>query len=242
MSASAARLPLRVAIVNDYEVVVAGVARMLAQHDGGVEVVELDSRLPVLADVDVVLWDTFGKAAGDGIGLRDLVDAGGARVVVYTWNHHARAVEHALDEGAAGYLSKAMPGRELLAALEAIRDGETVVVGPGAAGAHVDAQVDWPGRGAGLTPREAEMLAFIAQGLTNREVAEATGLSVNTVKSYVKAAYATIGVTRRSQAVAWALRNGFVPESKRDVGPGSADHASGVPPSHGTDPGDDGGR
>lgn len=241
MSASTERPPFRVAIVNDYEVVVAGVARMLADHDGRVEVVELDSRLPVLADVDVVLWDTFGKGAGDGIGLRELVAAGEAKVVVYTWNRHPEAVEHALGLGAAGYLSKAIPGRELMAALEAIRDGETVVV-PEVRAADAAVEVDWPGREAGLTPREAEMLAFLAQGMSNQEAADATALSINTVKSYVRSAYVKIGARRRSQAVAWALKNGFAPESSRDSGPGSVNPASGVPPRHGADPGDDRGR
>ena len=64
--------PIRVAIVNDYEIVVAGVAAMLAPHRDRVVVVELDSGLPVVSDVDVILYDTFGQVQGDAV-LADLL-------------------------------------------------------------------------------------------------------------------------------------------------------------------------
>jgi two-component system, NarL family, response regulator LiaR len=65
--------PLRLAVVNDYEVVVAGIAAMLSEHGRRIRVVELDNRLPVVADVDIVLMDTFAQVSGDGIGLAELV-------------------------------------------------------------------------------------------------------------------------------------------------------------------------
>ena len=52
------------------------------------------------------------------------------------------------------------------------------------------------------------MLALISQGLSNREIAQTTYLSINSVKTYVRAAYRKIGVARRSQAVRWALQHG----------------------------------
>jgi len=55
------------------------------------------------------------------------------------------------------------------------------------------------------------MLALIAQGLSNEDIASACYLSINTVKSYIRDAYRKIGVTTRPQAVAWALKNGFEP-------------------------------
>jgi DNA-binding CsgD family transcriptional regulator len=61
---------------------------------------------------------------------------------------------------------------------------------------------------AGLTPREQEVLA-LTQGLTNQEIADHAFISINSVKTYVRAAYRKIGVTRRSQAVSWGLRAGF---------------------------------
>jgi DNA-binding NarL/FixJ family response regulator len=209
--------PLRLAIVNDYEMVVAGVAAMLAAHSEHVAVVELDSQLPVLSDVDVILYDTFGQVQGDGVDLAQLVDGGSARVVIFSWNTQPDLVERALAKGAAGYLSKAMTGAEIVAALQAIDAGEQVTPD------FVDtdgrsANGEWPGRDVGLTAREAEVLALITQGLSNQEIAERSYLSINSVKTYIRTAYRKIGATRRAQAVVWGMTNGFEPDRVRRVG------------------------
>ena len=61
------------------------------------------------------------------------------------------------------------------------------------------------------------MLALIAQGLSNQEIAERAFLSINSVKTYIRSAYRKIGVQRRTQAVIWATRNGFVPDRARVI-------------------------
>ncbi|MGZ5403454.1 MAG: DNA-binding response regulator, partial [Nocardioides sp.] len=76
--------PLRLAIVDDYAVVVAGVAAFLAAER--IDVVETDASLPVVTDVDVVLYDTFGQVKGVAIDLEDFVRDSGAKVVIYSWN------------------------------------------------------------------------------------------------------------------------------------------------------------
>ena len=78
---------------------------------------------------------------------------------------------------------------------------------------------DWPGRAAGLTPREAEILALITQGLSNQEIANRAYLSINSVKTYIRTAYRKINVTSRSQAVLWGVENGFKPDTLRTVDP-----------------------
>jgi two-component system, NarL family, response regulator LiaR len=208
--------PLRVAIVNDYEIVVAGVAAMLAPHRDRVAVVELDSGLPVLSDVDVILYDTFGQVQGDGVDLEDLVHGSGARVVIFSWNVQPELVDRAILKGARGYLSKAMSGAEVVAALEAVCDGK-VVRPPASDAARREARGAWPGREIGLTAREAEVLALITQGLSNQEIAERSYLSINSVKTYIRTAYRKIGVTRRAQAVVWGIKNGFEPSRIRVV-------------------------
>ena len=75
---------------------------------------------------------------------------------------------------------------------------------------------DWPGRAHGLSARESEVLALIAQGLSNQEIADGAFLSINSVKTYIRSAYRKIGVERRTQAVLWATGNGFVPNRSRD--------------------------
>jgi hypothetical protein len=71
MSAESVR-PIRVAVVNDYEVVVAGLAAMLAPYSHRVQVVELDERTPMRSEVDVVLVDPFGKAGRGPTTIREL--------------------------------------------------------------------------------------------------------------------------------------------------------------------------
>lgn len=214
------REPIRVAIVNDYEVVVAGVASMLAPYHDRVAVVELDSRLPVISDVDIVCYDTFGQVQGDAVDLEDLVAGPGVRVVIFSWNVQPELVRRAIDHGAAGYLSKGLSAAEIVDALEAIQRGETVT--PTArAGTEGRENGEWPGRQFGLTAREAEVLALITQGLSNQEIAQQTYLSINSVKTYIRTAYRKIGVGRRAQAVAWGMTHGFEPDRLRSIQTGT---------------------
>lgn len=205
--------------MNDYEIVVAGVAAMLASHDERVSVVELDSGLPVLSDVDVILYDTFGQQQGDAVDLEDLLHGSTAKVVIFSWNLQTELVEKAIARGASGYISKGMSADEIVAAIEAVHGGETVVPRESAESVDRGAAGEWPGREAGLTAREAEVLALITQGLSNNEIAEQTYLSINSVKTYIRTAYRKIGVARRSQAVAWGMRHGFEPDRMRSVAP-----------------------
>ena len=62
-------------------------------------------------------------------------------------------------------------------------------------------------------------MALITQGLSNQEIADRVFVSINSVKSYIRYAYRKIGVERRSQAVVWAVENGFKPDTLRTVDP-----------------------
>ena len=211
------RRPLRLAIVDDYAVVVAGVASFLGGER--IDVVETGASTPVISDVDVVLYDTFAQVQGKGIDLEDFVrNSGGAKVVIYSWNLDPQLIEEALAGGASGYLSKVLTGPALVDALELIMNGETVVLA-GDFESSKDGAGDWPGREAGLSPREAEVIALITQGLSNQEIANRAYLSINTVKTFIRSAYRKIGVTKRTQAVIWAIDHGFRPDTLRTVDP-----------------------
>lgn len=210
--------PVRLAILNDYEIVVAGLGAMLAPHRDRVHVVEMSAQLPVLSDVDLILVDTFGQV--HGADLDRLVRDSEARVVIFSWDLPGDRVDRAIANGVAGFVSKALPGEQIVSALEAVRDGETVVItGVGETAAELTEARGWPGEAEGLTPREAEVLAFITQGLSNKEIAERAYLSINSIKTYIRSAYRKIGATRRSQAVSWGMRNGFEPTPTRVVEP-----------------------
>ena len=209
--------PIRVAIVNDYEIVVAGVAAMLAPHHDRVNVVELDSGVPVLSDVDVILYDTFSQIQGDGVDLEDLVRDSDARVVIFSWTLQEAVVRRAIERGASGYLSKGLSAEEIVSAIEAVHGGETVAPRDSAEVVENPDAGDWPGREQGLSARESEVLALITQGLSNQEIAERTYLSINSVKTYIRTGYRKIDVSRRSQAVAWGMRHGFAPDRMRSI-------------------------
>jgi NarL family two-component system response regulator LiaR len=206
--------PIRLAIVDDFAVVVAGVASLLAEER--IDVVETGASLPVISDVDVVLYDTFGQVHGQGIDLVDYVRDSGAKVVIYSWNLRPELIERAVAEGASGYLSKVLTGPAIVAALERIMNGEVVIL-VGDDETSLGGAGDWPGRSTGLSPREAEVVALIARGLTNEEIAERAHVTMNTIKSYIKSAYRKMGVTRRAEAVLWALENGFNFDTERNV-------------------------
>ena len=208
--------PLRLAIVDDYALVVAGVAAFLA--DENIDVVETGASRPVVTDVDVVLYDTFGQVQGKGIDLEDFVRDSGARVVVYSWNLEPQLIQQALRTGARGYLSKVLTGPEVSSALRRVMQGEVVVI-TGDHETSVGGEGDWPGRPVGLSSREAEIVALITQGLSNQEIADRAYLSINSVKTYIRSAYRKMQVTSRSQAVLWGVENGFRPDSLRTIDP-----------------------
>jgi DNA-binding NarL/FixJ family response regulator len=207
--------PVQIAVVDDYDVVVAGVANMLEPYRDRVVVAELDTGRPVEDDVDIALYDSFAQPESDQQEIKVLVDNPRAhRVVVYTWNFHPELVSKARDLGVSGYLSKSLTARELVGALEAVHAGE-VVVSQSSTRSRTLGSLDWPGRREGLTDREAEILALITQGKSNAEVAALTFLSPNTIKSYIRTLYRKIGVESRTQAVLWGVDNGFLPDHHR---------------------------
>jgi two-component system, NarL family, response regulator LiaR len=200
--------PLRVALVNDHIIVVRGLAAMLANHRDRIDVVELDALRDPPRDVDIVLKDAFGMVDD----LRDFVDAAQVPVVVFAFSTDQAAVRAALDAGVAGYVYKGVDAETLVAALERAHAGERVVELDD--GQH-PADGDWPGRGAELTDREAEILTLICRGMSNDQIARQLYLSINSVKTYIRTAYRRIGASSRSQAVIWGLAHGFAPLPER---------------------------
>jgi DNA-binding NarL/FixJ family response regulator len=212
---AAAPRPITVALVDDYEVVLMGVAKIIDRYRDRVVVAEIDTNKPVADVVDIVLYDCFAQPESDHENIAVLIQNPHARrVVVYTWNFHPDLVESARRQGVHGYLSKALPARELIAALEAVHAGEVVFSDPPGRVGGVNG-LDWPGRSEGLSERESEILALITQGLNNAEVAAQTFLTPNTVKSYIRTLYRKIGVTSRTQAVLWGIDHGFAPNHHR---------------------------
>jgi len=206
---------ISVAIVDDYEVVVKGLAAMLRTYLNVIDVVELDTNRQVACHVDIALYDTFAAAQGDAPDVHDLaVNPMVEKVAVYSWNVDDDLVRAALANGASGYISKGLPAYELVAAIKEIHAGGTAVHRGAGARPPVLAG-DWPGREEGLTPRESEVLALLTQGLSNDEIAERAHLSVNSVKTHLRTCYRRIGVGSRTTALLWGIEHGFRPDHLR---------------------------
>src|ERR1700684_4011831 len=138
---------LRVAIVNDYEVIVAGVMAMLAPEQYQVNVVELDVRKNPDHNVDVALFDSYGQP---GLGLERVrslaANEGVGSVAIYTWALNNAGRDAALAAGATGLIAKALGAEQLVAALRAVARGEVVESG----GFRGQGAGEWPGSKWGL--------------------------------------------------------------------------------------------
>ncbi|HUJ66287.1 MAG TPA: response regulator transcription factor [Acidimicrobiales bacterium] len=193
---------VRVAIVNDYEVVVAGVLGMLAPYSDQVEVVELDVDRDPTQVVDVALFDTYGQP---GLGVSRVRSLAASRevgaVAVYTWTANEAARRAAYGAGASALIAKTLPADQLVASVQLVAAGETVDTGRFQS-THGG---QWPGAQWGLSARESETLALVATGMPNRAIAQALFISENTVRTHLKSIFRKLAVTSRSQAVARAL-------------------------------------
>lgn len=191
----------RVAVVNDYDVVVAGLAAILEPFSDRVELVDafqIDE--PIDGTVDIALFDTFGGHGFDDGGFGRLLRRGDVScVAVYSFDLGPEAVRQALAAGAAGYLSKATPGRDLVEQIKRIAAGERVVGGSGATERVCREERGWPGRELGLSEREAEVVALAALGRRNAQIAEALYVSVDTVKTHLARSFRKLGVHNRTE-------------------------------------------
>ena len=193
--------PLRVTLAQECELVCVGFAAMMAPYAGRVQVVPSPGGIPA-RDVDLTLHDTLSGVQELPVGPLDIAHDG--KLVTWTWNARTDLVELALANGVSGILSKELPSVRLVAAFEAIRRGRQVIdLGDSSRNAPVAAVPEI------LTPREAEVISMITQGLTNQTIAQRASISINSLKSYIRSAYRKMEVTSRSQAVMWGVRHGY---------------------------------
>lgn len=196
--------PVRVGLVQECELVHAGLTKMLSEFATRVTVLPPGATPGEITDVALV--DPFTRRTdGEGDAPTTITrPPGTSRVAVFTWECRDGFVERAMLGGADGYLAKGLPAVELVAALEKVYAGERIVA------VDVGQRSLVPTAPAiGLTPRETHVVALIAAGAPNKEIARQLELSMNTVKSHIRTAYRAMGVTSRTQAVLWAVDHGI---------------------------------
>ena len=186
--------PTRVGIVYSQEIVGRGLSAMLAEHPARVVV-------SPIGEADVVLYDVFGVHRTNGADLERLVLNSQSLILAVSRDLRPDLRAGALAAGAHGWISMSVDAAGLIDAIEAAVEGREL---PGQ-------ETEGLGHTVSLTAREVEVLALITQGMSNQQIADHLYLSINSVKTYIRTAYAKIGARSRSQAVAWCLRAGFAP-------------------------------
>jgi DNA-binding NarL/FixJ family response regulator len=195
---------ISVAIINDYEVVVRGLAAMLAPFRHRVRVVELEAGGDQDVPADIALFDTFAGRRHTLARAAEMVrERAAGHVVLYTWDATPEFIKAAQEIGVSGIVLKSRSAEALVDCLERIVCGERVGF-DGASSRHWSRVVE-------LSDRESEVLALIARGLTNAQIAEELYLSVETVKTYVKRLYAKLDVHNRAQAAVAASLHELTP-------------------------------
>jgi DNA-binding NarL/FixJ family response regulator len=211
-------MTVRVVVVDDNDLLRAGLVTVLTS-DPDVEVVgeAVDGpaavRLCRESRPDVVLMDVE-MPGGDGLAATEelSVEAPDVRVLILTMFDLDDYVADALRAGAAGFLLKTTPPRELVAAVKACAGGETKL-GPSVIARLVDSYVNRPREPvaeiADLTERELDVLRAMARGLSNVEIGRELYLAETTVKTHVARILSKLGVRDRVQAVVLAHRSGL---------------------------------
>jgi DNA-binding NarL/FixJ family response regulator len=205
---------IRVLVVDDHPVVRQGLRTFLDLQDditvvgeaadGDTAVIEALEHHP-----DVILLDLRMPGADGASALRSFREREvPAKVLVVTSYTDPSAVVPALRAGAAGYVYKDIDPPALAAAIRAVHAGHVLM--------NADVARLLAGGPAGnqaapaLTPRERAVLAEIARGRSNREIARALNIAEKTVKTHVSAIFTKLGVADRTQAALYAVRSGLV--------------------------------
>lgn len=208
-----------VCVVSAQPIIAAGIRALLAESTDGSSPYHAVSDP---AEAAVVIYDVFNLALADHPaneqGLRDLVAAHPGRVLALSRLLQPGLTARALSIGAAAPISVSADSDELAALVEAAARGE-LVTDPQLVGRY-DADLAQVLQAAvELTPRQKTVLSRVAAGYTNEEIAAELFISLNTLKSTIRGAYARIGVTNRASAVAWAIAHGYHGADVRDPRP-----------------------
>jgi two-component system response regulator DevR len=211
------KAPFRLLIVDDHEVVRQGLVALLDRREGFQVVAEAGSVAESIDQAarfepDIVVMDV---RLPDGSGIeacREIrAHRPATRVIMLTSFPDEEAVLSAIVAGASGYLLKQIRARDLVAALEAVGRGESLLdpavtekilerVRRIATGGQDDEL-------AVLTSQERKILALVAEGKTNKEIASDVFLSDKTVKNYVSSILSKLNLERRAQAAAFVARH-----------------------------------
>ncbi|MER7236179.1 response regulator transcription factor [Streptomyces olivaceus] len=203
---------IRIILADDHPVVREGLRAMLNAEPDFEVVADASSgpqaeALAAELNSDIVLMD-LRMPGGGGVDSIERMTAAGrsCRVIVLTTYETDRDILRAVEAGAAGYLLKDLPRRELALAIRAAARGETVLA-PAVAARLVDQLRTRPDRPR-LSEREKAVLRLVAEGNTNAEIGRRLFIGESTVKTHLLRTFSKLGVDDRTAAVTTAMRHG----------------------------------
>lgn len=206
------QLQMKFLLIDDHALFRSGLRMLLEKMQGAHRFLEAESCEAGFAaaaahpDIDIILLDLAlpGMNGLDGLlRLRELCPA--APVVLLSANESSQFIVDGMQRGAQGFIPKSATPEVMMSALQAVLDGGTYVPAQDCA-----VRKDVPGERRGLTGRQREVLALICRSLTNKEIATALGMRVNTVRVHVAAIFDTLGVDNRVDAARVGLSEGWL--------------------------------
>ena len=214
---------MKILLVDDHALFREGMHYVLSQLDGQVDILDAGNFLDALTlaennpDLDLALLD-LKMPGSDGMASVNLFHSRypGVPIVVISGTDHRGDIESVMQSGAVGFVSKASNSKDMLQALRTVLGGGIYL--PPQLLLRAVASVEevrrdgrsWRTNKSGLTARQMEVLQHLAQGLSNKDIALATGLAEGTVKVHVAAIFQALCVNNRNEAARAALNMGLV--------------------------------
>ena len=204
--------PIRVLLADDHHMVRLGLVSLFkfepsievcgSAEDGPQVVEEYERLLP-----DVVLMDLrLPGIDGTEATLQIRQTFPGARILLLSAFDTDQDISRAIRAGAAGYVVKNTPPSELIAAIQAVHRGEKFF------SKEIAARMEVIQSAGELSPRQVEVMTWLAKGLTNREIGDQMGISEDGVKAHMKAIFTKLHAADRAEAVAVAILRGYLRE------------------------------
>lgn len=207
---------MKILLADDHKLVRAGLVLVLKQMESGIELLEAGTGREAVAlaeahdDIDLVLMD-LDLPDGSGLEALSSINAKSLSVpvVILSAMEDQAMVSRAMELGARGFIPKSASGEVMVNSLRLVLSGG-ICLPPGYGdGARGEKNAELPN----LTHRQLEVLRFMAQGNSNKEIARELGISENTVRVHISAIISALDATNRTEAAYSAMRLGLIPRA-----------------------------
>ncbi|MCW8916872.1 MAG: response regulator transcription factor [Magnetovibrio sp.] len=207
---------MKILLVDDHKLVRAGLVLVLQQMEDGLELIEAGTGREAISiakdrpDLDLILMD-LDLPEGSGLDALSAIhtDNPDMAVVILSAMEDQTMVSRAMELGARGFIPKSATGEVMLNSLRLVLSGGVCLPSGYGEISHADNAEGMPN----LTQRQMEVLRFMAQGNSNKEIARELGISENTVRVHISAIISALDATNRTEAAYSAMRLGLIPRA-----------------------------